>query len=237
MVTTGKCLSFGNATIVYNPDWNKGVVGIVASRLVEQYYKPTFVLTRSNGFVTGSARSIKGFDLYDSIEHCSDLLENFGGHIYAAGLTLREENLPEFTRRIEEYVGAHLNTEISTPIVDVDAKLNFSQITPKFFRILKQFQPFGPGNSSPVFQTDNVYDDGTGRKVGPPGQHLKLELIQEDSVYKPVPAIGFNMAENFDYIKAGNPIDVCYYLVENYYRGSSTLQLRLKDIKEGKDPV
>lgn len=237
MVTTGKCLSFGNATIVYNPDWNKGVVGIVASRLVEQYYKPTFVLTRSNGFVTGSARSIKGFDLYDSIEHCSDLLENFGGHIYAAGLTLREENLPEFTRRIEEYVGAHLNTEISTPIVDVDAKLNFSQITPKFFRILKQFQPFGPGNSSPVFQTDNVYDDGTGRKVGPSGQHLKLELIQEDSVYKPVPAIGFNMAENFDYIKAGNPIDVCYYLVENYYRGSSTLQLRLKDIKEGKDPV
>ena len=121
--------------------------------------------------------------------------------------------------------------------MDVDAKLNFSQITPKFFRILKQFQPFGPGNSSPVFQTDNVYDDGTGRKVGPSGQHLKLELIQEDSVYKPVPAIGFNMAENFDYIKAGNPIDVCYYLVENYYRGSSTLQLRLKDIKEGKDPV
>lgn len=232
MVSSRTCLSSGNATIVYNPEWNKGVVGIVASRLVEAFYKPTFVLTKSNGFVTGSARSIRGFDLYDAIEHCSDLLENFGGHIYAAGLTLREENLAEFAERIDAYVSEHLSPEMSCPVVGVDARLNFSQITPKFFRILRQFQPFGPGNASPVFITENVYDDGTGRKVGPAGQHLKLELIQEAQPYHLVPAIGFNMADSFEHIKAGNPIDVCYYVVENYYRGSSTLQLRLKDIRE-----
>lgn len=237
MVASGKNLPSEKATIVYNPQWNKGVVGIVASRLVEAFYKPTFVLTKSNGFVTGSARSVRGFDLYDSIESCADLLENFGGHIYAAGLTLKEENLPEFTRRIDEYVRTHISPEMSVPVVDIDAKLNFSRITPKFFRILKQFQPFGPGNSSPVFETDNVYDDGSGRKVGPAGQHLKLELIQESQPYHPVPAIGFNMADSFDHIKAGNPVDVCYYIVENYYRGSSTLQLRLKDIKEREDGV
>lgn len=237
MVTSGACLAHDNATIVYNPEWNKGVVGIVASRLVEAFYKPTFVLTKSNGFVTGSARSIRGFDLYESIEQCSDLLENFGGHIYAAGLTMKEENLTEFARRIEQYVSENMKPEMSYPIVDVDAKLNFSQITPKFFRILKQFQPFGPGNNSPVFETDNVYDDGTGRKVGPAGQHLKLELIQESQPYHPVSAIAFNMSDSFDHIRSGNPIDICYYVVENYYRGSSTLQLRLKDIRERDDDM
>ena len=232
MVQSGNCLASSYATIVYNPSWNKGVVGIVASRLVEAFYKPTFVLTKSNGFVTGSARSVRGFDLYDSIESCSDLLENFGGHIYAAGLTLREENLPEFTRRIEEYVKSHITKEMSTPIVDVDAKLNFSQITPKFFRILKQFQPFGPGNSSPVFLTENVYDDGNGRKVGPAGQHLKLELMQESQPYHQISAIAFNMADSFEHIRGGNPIDICYTVVENYYRGTSTLQLRIRDLRE-----
>ena len=237
MVQNGKCLACKNATIVYNPEWNKGVVGIVASRLVEAFYKPTFVLTKSNGFVTGSARSVRGFDLYDSIERCADLLENFGGHIYAAGLTLKEENLPEFASRIEAYVSEHLTTEMSTPVVDVDSRLDFSQITPKFFRILKQFQPFGPGNNSPVFLTENVYDDGNGRKVGPAAQHLKLELIQESQPYHQIGAIGFNMAEYFDHIKAGNPIDICYSVVENYYRGNSTIQLRLKDMREREDVI
>ena len=237
MVQNGKCLACENATIVYNPEWNKGVVGIVASRLVEAFYKPTFVLTKSNGFVTGSARSVRGFDLYDSIERCADLLENFGGHIYAAGLTLKEENLPEFARRIEAYVAEHLTAEMSTPVVDVDSKLDFSQITPKFFRILKQFQPFGPGNNAPVFLTENVYDDGNGRKVGPAAQHLKLELIQESQPYRQIGAIGFNMAEYFDHIKAGNPIDICYCVVENYYRANSTIQLRLKDMREREDVI
>ncbi len=233
MVHSGNCLSSGNATIVYNPQWHKGVVGIVASRLVEAFYKPTIVLTKSQGgLVTGSARSVHGFDLYDAIESCSDLLENFGGHLYAAGLTLREENLEEFCRRMEKAVSGTISPVMQTPVVDVDARLNFSQITPKFLRILKQFQPFGPGNSAPVFLTENVYDNGMGRKVGAEGGHLKLELIQESHPYHHISAIAFNMADFFDHIKAGNSIDVCYSIVENYYRGTANTQLRIKDIHE-----
>ncbi len=237
MVQNGTCCTSKNAVIVYGPDWNKGVVGIVASRLVEAYYKPAFVLTRSNGFVTGSARSVRGFDLYDAISSCADLLENYGGHIYAAGLTMREENLAEFTDRIDKYVSSHITTEMATPVIDVDSEINFSQITPKFFRVLKQFQPFGPGNSSPVFLTKNVYDDGNGRKVGPGGQHLKLELIQESQPYHQIAAIAFNMADSFEHIRNGNPVDVCYSIVENYYRGNSTIQLRVKDIREREELI
>ena len=233
MVREGKCLSSGNATIVYNPQWHKGVVGIVASRLVEAFYKPTIVFTQSQGgLVTGSARSVHGFDLYDAIESCADLLENFGGHLYAAGLTLREENLPAFCERIEKTISGKIVPQMQVPVVDIDAKLNFSQITPKFLRILKQFQPFGPGNSAPVFITENVYDNGMGRKVGAEGGHLKLELIQESHPYHHISAIAFNMADFFDHIKAGNPIDVCYSIVENYYRGTANTQLRVKDLRE-----
>ena len=233
MVNTGNCLSSGNATIVYNPQWHKGVVGIVASRLVEAFYKPTIVFTQSQGgLVTGSARSVHGFDLYDAIENCADLLENFGGHLYAAGLTLKEENLPLFCERIEKFISGSIIPEMQTPVVDIDAVLNFSQITPKFLRILKQFQPFGPGNSAPVFLTENVYDNGMGRKVGAEGGHLKLELIQESHPYHHISAIAFNMASFFDHIKAGNPIDVCYSIVENYYRGTANTQLRVKDLRE-----
>ncbi len=233
MVRSGNCLSRDNATIVYNPQWHKGVVGIVASRLVEAFYKPTIVFTKSQGgLVTGSARSVHGFDLYDAIESCSDLLENFGGHLYAAGLTLEEENLPAFCERIEKFISGTIIPAMQTPVVDIDARLNFSQITPKFLRILKQFQPFGPGNSAPVFLTENVYDNGMGRKVGAEGGHLKLELIQESHPYHHISAIAFNMADFFDHIKAGNPVDVCYSIVENYYRGTSNTQLRVKDLRE-----
>ena len=232
MVTNGKALAKDNVTIVYNPTWNKGVVGIVASRLVEAYYKPTVVLTKSNGFVTGSARSVQGFDLYASIESCADLLENFGGHMYAAGLTMKEENVEEFCRRMDSFVANNITREELTPIVEIDARLDFSQITPKFTRILKQFQPFGPGNTNPVFMTEDVYDAGNGRKVGAGGVHLKLDLMQESQPYRQIAAIGFNMADFYDHIKAGNPIDACYSIVENFYRGSSTIQLRLKDIRE-----
>ncbi len=235
MVQSGKCLSGTNATIVYNPKWNKGVVGIVASRLVEAYYRPTVVLTKSNGFVTGSARSISGFDLYEAIESCADLLENFGGHMYAAGLTLKEENLGEFARRMDAFVEGHIVKEMTTPVVEVDAKLDFAQINPKFFRILKQFQPFGPGNHNPVFETENVYDAGTGRKVGAGGVHMKLDLIQEAQPYHQIPSIAFNMADFYDYIKDGNPFDVCYTIVENYYRGNSSIQLRIRDLRERED--
>ena len=235
MVQNGQSLSKGNATIVYNPRWNKGVVGIVASRLVEAYYRPTVVLTKSNGFVTGSARSISGFDLYEAIESCADLLENFGGHVYAAGLTMKEENLEEFARRIDAFVEKHVNDNMLTPVVQVDARLDFSQITPKFFRILKQFQPFGPGNHNPVFMTENVYDAGTGRMVGAGGMHLKLDLVQETQYFHPIPAIAFNMSQFYDYIREGNPFDVCYTIVENYYRGNSSIQLRIRDLHERED--
>ena len=232
MVRSGNCPSSGNATIVYNPQWHKGVVGIVASRLVEAFYKPTIVFTMSQGgMVTGSARSVHGFDLYDAIESCSDLLENFGGHLYAAGLTLKEENLPAFCERIEKAISGTIIPAMQTPVVEIDAKLNFSQITPKFLRILKQFQPFGPGNNAPVFLTENVYDNGMGRKVGAEGGHLKLELIQESHPYHHISAIAFNMADFFDHIKMGNPIDVCYSIVENYYRGTANTQLRVKDLR------
>lgn len=232
MVQSGQCLASENATVVYNPNWNKGVVGIVASRLVEAFYKPTIVLTKSNGFVTGSARSVQGFDLYGAIESCADLLENFGGHVYAAGLTLKEENLPEFSERIDKFVAGKVTEEMLTPVVYLDARLDFSSITPKFFRILKQFQPFGPGNMNPLFLTEDVYDSGNGRKVGAGGVHMKLDLIQESQPYHPIPAIAFNMSDMYDYIKEGNPFDVCYSVVENYYRGSSTIQLRVKDLHE-----
>lgn len=230
------------ATIVYNPSWHKGVLGIVASRLVEAYYKPTIVMTKSNGFITGSARSVAGFDLYDAIESCSDLLENFGGHMYAAGLTIKEENFDEFCRRFEENVAARISNLDLTPIVNIDCYLDFNQITPKFFRLLKQFQPFGPGNQSPVFITENVYDNGNGRKVGSSDvdegnrrsepKHLKLELIQEDEPYHHVSAIAFNLSDHFDHMHAGNPVDICYSIAENYYRGIANIQLRVKDIKD-----
>ena len=235
MVQSGNCLAHENATIVYNPKWSKGVVGIVASRLVEAYYKPTVVLTKSNGFVTGSARSIAGFDLYEAIESCADLLENFGGHVYAAGLTLKEENVSEFAARMDAFIAGKVTSEMLIPIVEVDAKLDFAQITPKFSRILKQFQPFGPGNNNPVFVTENVYDAGSGRKVGAGGVHLKLDLIQESQPYHQIPAIAFNMADYYDYIREGNPVDVCYAIVENYYRGSSSIQLRIRDMRERED--
>src|SRR5574344_44263 len=237
MVESGNCLARKNATIVYNPEWNKGVVGIVASRLVEAYYKPTVVLTKSNGFVTGSARSIAGFDLYEAIESCSDLLENFGGHVYAAGLTLKEENLNEFARRMDDFIARKVTAEMMTPIVEVDARLDFAHITPKFCRILKQLQPFGPGNNNPVFLTENVYDAGTGRKVGAGGVHMKLDLIQESQPYHQIPAIAFNMADFYDYIHEGNPVDVCYAIVENFYRGNSSIQLRIRDMREREDII
>ncbi len=237
MVENGSCLARENATVVYNPRWSKGIVGIVASRLVEAYYKPTVVLTKSNGFVTGSARSIAGFDLYEAIESCADILENFGGHVYAAGLTLKEENVEEFARRIDNFIAGKITADMLIPVVDIDAVLDFSQITPKFFRILKQFQPFGPGNTNPVFVTENVYDAGGGRKVGAGGMHLKLDLIQESQPYHQIPAIAFNMAQYYDYIKSGNPLDVCYSIVENYYRGNSTIQLRVRDLREREEII
>ncbi len=221
-----------NASIViYNPTWHKGVIGIVASRLTEKYYKPTIVLTRSNGFATGSGRSVQGFDVYKAIESCRDLLENFGGHTYAVGLTMKEENVEEFQRRFEKYVSENISQEQCLPQIDIDAYIDFKEITPKFFRLLKEFNPFGPENMKPVFVTRRTFDYGTSRLVGKEQEHLKLELIDSKSECI-MNGIAFGQSEFNDYIKALNPVDICYTIEENTFNGNTTIQLMIKDIKK-----
>lgn len=219
------------STVLFNPEWHKGVVGIVASRLIDYFYRPTIVLTAANGYATGSARSVPGFDLYQAIDSCSDLLENFGGHMYAAGLTMREENVPKFIERFEAVVAASITDDMLVPMVEIDSDLKLSDIGDKFYRILKQFQPFGPGNMAPVFMSADVVDNGDGRLVGIEHEHLKLDLIQEDNPYKPIAAIGFQQSTHFDHISQGKAFNVCYSIAENTYRGISSLQLRIKDLK------
>lgn len=217
-------------TVLFHPEWHKGVIGIVASRLIETFYRPTIVLTLSEGLVTGSARSIKGFDIYDAVDACGDLLEHFGGHTYAAGLSLKPENLEKFKERFEEYVSSHLTEELSVPEIEIDAKLDLRDVTRKFFDVLKQFAPFGPGNMSPVFETDNVIDAGKAKIVG--NNHLKLEVFQRDVRSEPISSIAFQQGEeNFEYIRDGNPFNICYHIEENEWNGKKSFQLNIKDIK------
>ena len=218
-------------TVLYNPNWKKGVIGIVASRLIETYYRPTVILTESNGFATGSARSVYGYDLYQAIEACSDLLESFGGHMFAAGLTLKKENIKPFMERFELYVNSTITEDQLVPRIFIDTELSFSEINEEFFRIMNQFQPFGPENMSPVFVSRNVFDTGAGRMVGSSGEHLKLDLCQESTGQKSFPAIAFSQANHFEYIKQGNPFDICYSLEMNEFRGTRNLQLNVRDIK------
>jgi single-stranded-DNA-specific exonuclease len=219
------------STVLYNPLWHKGVIGIVASRLIETYYRPTVILTESNGFATGSARSVDGFDLYQAIDSCSDLLENFGGHMFAAGVTLKTENVPAFVERFEAFVSKTIKKDQLVQTIRIDDQIQLKDITPKFYRILKQFRPFGPENMSPVFLTKNVVDNGCGRIVGAGNEHLRLELIQEEAPFIVYPAIGFQLAKHFSFIKKGNPFDICFSIEENEFRGNITLQIRLRDIK------
>jgi single-stranded-DNA-specific exonuclease len=218
-------------TVLFNPSWKKGVIGIVASRLIETYYRPTVILTESNGFATGSARSVQGYDLYQAIEACSDLLESFGGHMFAAGLTLKKENIKPFIERFEQYVNSTITEDQMMPRVFIDTELSFSEINDEFFQVMSQFQPFGPENMSPIFVSRNVFDTGTGRMVGSSGEHLKLDLCQEAGAMKSIPAIAFSQADHFEYIKGGNPFDICYSLEMNEFRGSRNLQLNIRDIK------
>ena len=218
-------------TVLYNPNWKKGVIGIVASRLIETYYRPTVILTESNGFATGSARSVQGYDLYQAIEACSDLLESFGGHMYAAGLTLKKENIRPFMDRFEQYVNSTITEEQLVPRIFIDTELSFSEINDEFFKTMSQFQPFGPENMSPVFVSRNVFDTGSGRMVGSSGEHLKLDLCQESTGQKSFSAIAFSQANHFEYIKGGNPFDICYSLEMNEFRGNKNLQLNVRDIK------
>lgn len=221
------------ATVVFNPEWHKGVIGIVASRLTESYYRPTVVLTQSNGLITGSARSVKDFDVYDAIDACSDLLEHFGGHMYAAGLSMKPENLKPFRERFNSIVSASITDEMLIPEVEVDLEVNLNQITPKFLRILKQFAPFGPGNMSPVFMTHDTVDTGHARIVGK--NHVKLTVFQESVRSAPYSGIAFQQGEKFDRIQKGQSMNICYHIEENEWNGVKNIQLNIKDIRFSDD--
>jgi len=230
MIQNSEFLNDRKSTVLYNRDWHKGVVGIVASRLTEYYYRPTVILTESNGLATGSARSVKDFDLYEAIGACNDLLESYGGHMYAAGLTLKIENIPTFTERFEEIVANSLTEAQQIHTIEVDAKIMLSDINPKFYRLLKQFAPFGPHNPLPVFVSDDVLDPGSSRLVGKNGEHIKLDLVEPDFTSDVFPGIAFNQSDKFEIITSGMPFDICYSVVENEFRGKKNLQLYIRDI-------
>ncbi|WP_134087636.1 single-stranded-DNA-specific exonuclease RecJ [Olivibacter sp. XZL3] len=214
-------------TVVYQEDWHKGVIGIVASRLTEKYYRPTIVLTKSNGHVAGSARSVAGFDLYEALSECSDLLEQFGGHKYAAGLTMKAENVPALQMKFEQVVAQRIAPELLEPEITIDSRLNLADITPKFFRVLQQFAPFGPENNAPVFMAKNVYSVGAAQLVG--ANHLKMYITQEGA---PVfDCIGFGLGEYMAYVNKGIPFTACFTIEENVWRDKRNIQLSLKGIK------
>jgi len=228
MIENDQEMLHSKATVLYKPYWHKGVIGIVASRMIEHYYRPTIILTESNGMATGSARSVDGFNLYNAIDACSHLLEGFGGHKYAAGLTLKLANLPEFKKRFNEVVAETITEEQLAPTIEIDAEINFADITPKLYRVLKQFAPFGPGNMRPIFITRNVKDCGYTRLVGADESHLRLDVMQKG---KAMTGIAFSMAKYYEDIASGKLFDVCYTVVENDFNGKTSLQLMVKDIK------
>jgi single-stranded-DNA-specific exonuclease len=218
-----------NSTVVFNENWHKGVIGIVASRLTEKYYRPTIVLTRSNGYVAGSARSVFGYDLYEALCGCSDLLIQFGGHRYAAGLTLHPENVEAFANRFEQVVSATIKPEQLVQQIHIDAELRLSKVQPKFFRILSQFGPFGPENMAPVFLSKNVYVSGIAGLVGE--NHVRMVVIQDGS--PGFGAIAFNQREHLPKIKKDVPFDICYTIEENIWQDRRSIQLNIKGMRFG----
>lgn len=229
IVSKAEGLSDKRAIVLYNPDWHKGVIGIVASRLTEVFYRPAVVLTRTNDLATGSARSVSGFDVYQAVEYCRDLLENFGGHTYAAGLSMKVENVPEFTRRFEEFVDKHIMEEQTVPVIDINAEIDFKDITSKFCNDLKKFNPFGPDNAKPVFCTHNVFDYGTSKVVGKEQEHIKLELVDNKS-NKVMNGIAFGQSSRVRYIKTKRSFDICYTIEENTHK-KGDVQLQIEDIQ------
>lgn len=215
-------------TVVYKESWHKGVIGIVASRLTETYYRPTLVFTKNGSTLAASARSVKGFDVYQALEACSEYIEQFGGHIYAAGLTLFEKDFENFKNTFEKVVSETIDSKLLTPELKIDAEIDFKDITPKFYRVLKQFAPFGPGNMTPVFMTQNVKDIGYGKTVGEDKTHLRLVVKQGNSPQ--FTAIGFGMADKESITCQGNSFKMAYVIDENEWQGSINLQLRIKDI-------
>lgn len=222
-------LSDRRSIVIYNENWHKGVIGIVASRLTEVYYRPAVVLTRTDDLATGSARSVSGFDVYKAIEHCRDLLENFGGHTYAAGLSMKAENVPAFTERFENYVTEHILPEQTSPLINIDAVIDFRDITSKFHSDLRRFNPFGPDNPKPIFCTKHVYDYGTSKVVGREQEHIKLELVDNKS-NNVMNGIAFGQSSHVRYIKTKRSFDICYTIEDNTHKRGE-VQLQIEDIK------
>ena len=217
------------STVVYAPHWHKGVVGIVASRLIETYYRPTIVLTAGeDGIISGSARSVGGFDVYAAIDSCLDLLTNFGGHKYAAGLSMHIDNLPAFRERFEHYVATHIREDQLQPTLLVEAELELADITPAFYNVIRYLEPFGPGNPRPLFATRNLINHRDTRVVGKTGEHLRLDVT--DRAYA-ITGIAFGRAEMAQHIQNGNPVDICYELDENTFNNRTTIQMMVQDIK------
>jgi single-stranded-DNA-specific exonuclease len=229
MIASDSKMQHRNTTVLFNPSWHKGVVGIVASRLIETYYRPTVILTQSGALATGSARSVPGYDLYQAVEACADLLENFGGHMYAAGLTMRVERVQEFKERFEEYVSRTITPDLLTPQIDIDASIKLSDITDKFFRILKQFQPFGPGNMAPF--SPRAMFTITGRGGGRPRQGAYQALAGGGGESPGISGHCIPIGRAHRSIHEGRPFSVCYTVTENVFRGETTLQVRVKDVK------
>jgi len=215
--------------IVFDKNWHKGVIGIVASRIIETHYKPTLVFTQSNGKYVASARSVKGFDIHRALEACSDFIEQFGGHKYAAGLTVSPENFSDFSSKFEEVVKNSITEASLSPEINIDAEINFCDITPKFIRILKQFEPFGPENMHPIFLTKNVIDTGYSKRIGKNNEHLKMFVKQNNSFS--IDAIGFNLGKKQNSISRSKPFEMVYSIEENHWNGKTTIQLRVRDLQ------
>lgn len=222
-----------SSIVLYDENWKKGVIGIVASRLTEIYFRPTVVMTMSDGMATGSARSVAGFDIYDAIKSCRDLLENFGGHTYAAGLSMKAENIKEFRRRFQQYVSEHIMPEQTHPILDIEEVIDFKDITKKLHSDLKKFAPHGPCNPKPLFCTRNVYDYGTSKVVGRQQEHIKLELVDSKSS-NVMNGIAFGQSASARYIKSKRSFDIVYTIEENVYKRGE-VQLQIEDIKPSEE--
>ena len=222
-----------SAIVLYGEGWKKGVVGIVASRMTDMYFRPTVVLSCNNGIASGSARSVAGYDVYDAIKSCRDLLENFGGHTYAVGLTLRVENIPEFRRRFQQYVSEHIHTHQTEASLDIEAEVDFKDISKKLLNDLKKFAPYGPDNPKPLFCTRSVYDYGTSKVVGKQQEHIKLELVDSRSS-NVMNGIAFGQSQAARYIKSKRSFDICYTIEENIYKRGE-VQLQIEDIKPSEE--
>ena len=231
MVEENQQFKEAKSTVLYKEDWHKGVIGIVASRLIESYYRPTIVFTQSNGVAAGSARSVKNYNVYDAIDACSELIEQFGGHKYAAGLTIKIENIEPFRKKFEEVVSSTISAQMLVPEIEIDAEINFQDITPKFIRILNQFAPFGPHNMRPVFITRNVIDAEYTALVGQDKKHIKFYVHQLPSMLAKMKGIGFNLGEHFDRIKTGEKFDMVYTIEENHWNGEVRYEMNVRDIR------